>query len=126
MTEAIGRAQRNALGLLLAGYSPEEVEAILEGSLPYPEGYTALTDPNNVQLKVVRVKMAQPTARGPVNIMGVTTRHNTSEKRTCICCLHRIRLDGAYERVMRLSGDVESYHVFCFEQEFGARSLYGE
>ena len=65
-------------------------------------------------------------ARGAVEIMGVTTRRNTEEKRTCVACLHRVRLEGAYERVMRLNGDVESYHVMCFEWEFGARSNYGD
>jgi hypothetical protein len=70
--------------------------------------------------------MAQPTARGPVEIMGVTTRTNTIETRTCACCLHRVRVNGDYERVMRKNGDVESYHVQCFVDEFGERRLYGE
>lgn len=64
-------------------------------------------------------------ARGAVEITGVTTRHNTSETRTCACCLHRISVGRAYERVMRTNGDVESYHVGCFESEFGTRSNYG-
>jgi hypothetical protein len=70
--------------------------------------------------------MAHPTARGPVEIQGVTTRRNTTETRTCVCCLHHIRVDGEYERVMRLSGDIESYHLRCFTDEFGARELYGD
>lgn len=53
MTEAVGRAQRDTLGLLLAGYTPEEVEAMLEGTLPYPDERTALSDPTNVLLEEV-------------------------------------------------------------------------
>lgn len=64
--------------------------------------------------------------RGAVEIMGVTTRENTSEKRVCVSCLHRIDLGRAYERVARLNGDIESYHVGCFEEEFGTRSNYGD
>lgn len=64
-------------------------------------------------------------ARGAVDIEGVTTRHNTTESRTCVSCLHRIDIGRAYERVMRLNGDVESYHIGCFEEEFGTRSNYG-
>lgn len=64
-------------------------------------------------------------ARGAVEITGVTTRHNTSEKRTCVSCLHRIAINRAYERVMRTEGTIESYHPMCFEEEFGARSNYG-
>ena len=65
-------------------------------------------------------------ARGAVEIMGVTTRTNTSDNRPCVCCLHRIDLGRAYERVMRVNGDIESYHVACFEEEFGTRSNYGD
>lgn len=64
--------------------------------------------------------------RGAVEIMGVTTRNNTEEKRTCVACLHRVRINGAYERVKRLNGDIESYHLGCFEGEFGTRSNYGD
>lgn len=64
-------------------------------------------------------------ARGAVEITGVTTRHNTSEKRVCVCCLHPIDMGRAYERVMRVDETIESYHVACFESEFGARSNYG-
>lgn len=64
--------------------------------------------------------------RGAVEIMGVTTRENTSEKRACMACLHRIDLGRAYERVARLNGDIESYHPPCFQSEFGARSNYGD
>lgn len=70
--------------------------------------------------------MAQPTERGPVKIVGVTTRHNTSETRTCVSCLNRIGLGRRYERVARTTGNIESYHVMCFEHEFGTRSLYGD
>jgi hypothetical protein len=70
--------------------------------------------------------MTQAHERGPVDIQGVTTRTNTSENRVCLGCLHRIDLGRAYERVARLGGDIESYHVMCFEHEFGTRSLYGE
>lgn len=47
-------AQAHALGLLLAGLSPEEVEQDLEGRLAEPEAATALTDPTNVLLEEVR------------------------------------------------------------------------
>lgn len=53
MTEAIGRAQRDALGLLLAGYTPEQIEDILAGDLPHPDEPTALSDPTNVLMKEV-------------------------------------------------------------------------
>lgn len=53
MTEAIGRAQRDALGLLLAGYTPEQVERLLEGTLPHPDEPTALSDPTNVLMQEV-------------------------------------------------------------------------
>lgn len=69
--------------------------------------------------------MVQPT-RGPVEILGVTTRHNTSEERVCLSCLNRIAVGRAYERVARLEGCIESYHCTCFEDEFGSRSLYGD
>jgi hypothetical protein len=63
---------------------------------------------------------------GAVAIKGVTTRHNTSEDRTCVACLHRVGVGRAYERVARLDERIESYHVMCFEEEFGARSNYGD
>jgi hypothetical protein len=65
-------------------------------------------------------------ARGAVEITGVTTRQNTSDTRVCVACLHRVEVGRAYERVMRTGGEVESYHVGCFESEFGARSNYGD
>lgn len=65
-------------------------------------------------------------ARGAVEIMGVTTRHNTSEERTCVSCISRIDIGVAYERVARMNGDIESYHLMCFEEEFGTRSNYGD
>lgn len=65
-------------------------------------------------------------ARGAVEIEGVTTRHNTSDTRTCVGCLHRIDMGRAYERVARLNGNIESYHPMCFEEEFGTRSNYGD
>jgi hypothetical protein len=70
--------------------------------------------------------MAQPTARGPVEIKGVTTRVSTTADRACPSCLHRIDIGVRYERVARLDGTIESYHVRCFEDEFGERGLYGE
>lgn len=68
--------------------------------------------------------MAQP--RGPVEIKGVTTRHNESTTRTCEGCRQGIDYGWRYERVMRSEGNVESYHVTCFGEEFGARELYGD
>jgi hypothetical protein len=47
------RGQAHILGLLLRGYSPEEVEAMLEGTLPWPGPPTALTDPTNVLMQEV-------------------------------------------------------------------------
>lgn len=65
-------------------------------------------------------------ARGAVEIVGVTTRHNTSETRTCMGCVQRIDIGVAYERVARTGGAIESYHVACFEEEFGTRGNYGD
>lgn len=71
--------------------------------------------------------MAHPTTRGPVEIMGVTTRTNTSDHRSCSSCLHVIDRNVRYERVARKPGPtIESYHVACFEEEFGRRELYGD
>jgi len=70
--------------------------------------------------------MAQPTARGPVDIMGVTTRKNTSEHRRCESCTHKIDVGVRYERVARTTQKIESYHSGCFEYEFGERRLYGD
>lgn len=71
--------------------------------------------------------MAQPTARGPVEIMGVTTRTNTSDHRGCEGCTNRIDKGVRYERVARSPGPViESFHEMCFEEEFGKRELYGD
>lgn len=120
-----GMARGYALGLLLAGYSPEEAEVHLEGRLVQQEPRTALSDPTNVLMKEVPA-MAQPT-RGPVEIMGVTTRFNNVEGRArrCTACPDAIALRAPYERVMRLGGKVEFYHPQCFESEFGERVLYG-
>jgi hypothetical protein len=69
--------------------------------------------------------MAQP--RGPVEIMGVTTRTNGSPNRTCVGCVSKVDVGVKYERVARSPGPViESYHVACFEDEFGERRLYGD
>ena len=68
--------------------------------------------------------MARP--RGPVEIKGVTTRHNESDTRTCEGCVHRIDVGVRYERVMRAEGNVESYHPVCFVEKFGTRELYGD
>lgn len=71
--------------------------------------------------------MAQPTARGPVDIMGVTTRTNSSANRTCTSCVSKIDVGVRYERVARIPGPtIESYHRGCFEEEFGQRELYGD
>lgn len=108
-----------ALRLLRQGYSPETVEGMLER---YTE-LTALSDPTNVRMKEVTT-MAQP--RGPVEIMGVTTRTNTSANRNCASCLEPIDVGVRYERVARTTQDIESYHRGCFGEEFGERELYGE
>lgn len=64
-------------------------------------------------------------ARGVVEIKGVTTRTNTTKERTCEACLHRVEVGQSYERVARLGGDIESYHMYCFVSEFGPRAVYG-
>lgn len=64
--------------------------------------------------------------RGPVEIKGVTTRVSTSSDRACPSCVQRIDKGVHYERVARLDGTIESYHVACFEDEFGRRGLYGD
>lgn len=53
MTIAGGQARRDALGLLLAGYTPEDVERVLEGTLPWPDKPTALSDQTNVLMQEV-------------------------------------------------------------------------
>lgn len=68
--------------------------------------------------------MAQP--RGPVEIMGVTTRKNTSPNRYCKADGLRIEVHSDYERVMRKDGSIEFYSPGCFEAEFGSRELYGD
>lgn len=64
-------------------------------------------------------------ARGLVEIMGVTTRRNRRTVRACEACLHRVTVGANYERVKRLEGNIESYHVGCFVDEFGPREAYG-
>jgi hypothetical protein len=112
-----------ALRLLNEGYTPEEVETALEVRWLAARPPTALTDPNNVLMQEV-TKMAQP--RGPIEIKGVTTRTNTSETRSCPSCLQKIDVGVRYERVARDEHTIECYHVMCFEEEFGARELYGD
>lgn len=119
-----GMARGYVLGLLLTGYSPEEAEAMLEGRLVQQEAPTALTDPTNVMMKEV-VTMVQPTERGPVDILGVTTRTNTKATRTCECCLRIVKVGRPYERVARDQHTFQSYHPACFVDEFGRRELYG-
>jgi hypothetical protein len=109
MQAGSSEARRYALGLLLAGLSPEEAERRLEGRLVQQEAPTALTDPTNVLMKEV----------------GVTTRTNTSDTRTCMSCLKRIDKGRSYERVARDMHTFESYHTSCFAYEFGERRLYG-
>lgn len=118
-------ARSYALGLLLAGLSPEQVETHLAGRLVQQEAPTALSDQTNALMKGVTT-MAQPTERGPVQIKGVTTRTNNTGGRECEGCEWRIVLGDDYERVMRLDGRVEFYHPDCFVEEFGSRELYGD
>lgn len=118
-------ARRYTLGLLLAGLTPEDVEGHLEGRLVMQAGPSALTDPNNDPVFKEVVPVAQPTHRGPVEILGVTTRVNTSETRTCTTCISRIDVGVRYERVARDKDTIESHHVACFADEFGERRLYG-
>lgn len=68
--------------------------------------------------------MTQAHKRGPVEILGVTTRQCTTRGRVCLGCLNRIDYGRSYERVARLDGAIESYHPGCFESEFGRRELY--
>lgn len=46
--EQEARLAAYVLGLLERGYSPEEAELVLEGTLPWPDEPTALSDPTNV------------------------------------------------------------------------------
>lgn len=62
MCKTVAEAQAHALGLLLAGYSPEEVEQVLAGDLPAPLGRTALSDPTNVLLQEVSDATAPGTS----------------------------------------------------------------
>lgn len=64
------------------------------------------------------------TTRGTVEIKGVTTR-TTTAARTCHACKRIIPAGHDYERVARLNGDIESYGLDCFEDEFGPREVYG-
>jgi hypothetical protein len=63
MCMTVAEAQAHALGLLLAGYSPEEVELALEGRVQAPEPLTALTDPTNVLLTEVNEDGTSDSAR---------------------------------------------------------------
>jgi hypothetical protein len=56
----VAQAQAHALGLLLAGYTPEEVEEALEGRV---KPLTALTDPTNVLLQEVNEDGTADSAR---------------------------------------------------------------
>lgn len=124
MQAGSSEARRYTLGLLLAGLSPEEAEGHLEGRLVQQAAPTALTDPNNVLMKEVGT-MTQAHERGPVEILGVTTRTNTTEGRTCEACHVFVLMGQKYERVARDENTFESYHRDCFEVEFGRRELYG-
>lgn len=120
-------ARRYVLGLLLAGLSPEEAEAHLAGRLVQQEAHSALTDPINDPVMREVPAMAQPT-RGPVEILGVTTRTNTSNNRYCAseeCMVGLIEIGKRYERVARDEETIECYHPICFVNEFGERGLYG-
>jgi hypothetical protein len=57
------RGQAHLLGLLLQGYSPEEVECMLEGALPWPDEPTALSDPSNVLMQEVNQDGTTDSAR---------------------------------------------------------------
>ena len=118
-------ARRYALGLLLAGMSPEQAEGHLAGRLVQREAPSALTDPNNDPVFKEVDPMAQPTQRGPVDIKGVTTRTSETWDRRCEACKQRIHRGSSYERVARDSYTFESYHPECFVEEFGERRLYG-
>ncbi len=118
-------AQAYALSLLLAGYTPEETEDRLEAARWCERPPTALSDQKNVLMQEVS-DMAQPRERGLVDILGVTTRTNTSGERTCPSCVQRIDVGVRYERVARDEHTIECYHVGCFEEEFGRRELYGD
>ncbi len=65
MTNSSEQARRtaDALGLLLGGYSPEEVERVLEGTLPHPDERTALSDPTNVLMQEVSTDGTTDSAR---------------------------------------------------------------
>lgn len=73
--------------------------------------------------------MAHPTARGPVDVKGVTTRINRSDDRWCHAHPdreHMLESGATYERVARLDGRIESYTPECFAEEFGPRGAYGD
>jgi hypothetical protein len=63
--------------------------------------------------------------RGLVEILGVTTRTNTSPDRSCESCGNEIGVGKQYERVARLDTTIESYEPECFVEEFGPREHYG-
>jgi uncharacterized protein with PIN domain len=70
--------------------------------------------------------MTQAHARGPVEILGVTTRTSTTSNRRCEGCGERVREGERYERVARIPQQIESYHEECFGDEFGPREAYGD
>jgi hypothetical protein len=51
--EQEARLAADVLRLLERGYSPEEAEQVLEGTLPWPDEPTALSDPTNVLMTEV-------------------------------------------------------------------------
>lgn len=53
MCQTAAEARAHALALLLAGFTPEEVEDLLEAGVTPEEARTALTDPTNVLMQEV-------------------------------------------------------------------------
>lgn len=65
MTNPDEQARRaaDALGLLMRGYTPEQVERVLAGNLPHPDEPTALSDPTNVLFQEVSTDGTTDSAR---------------------------------------------------------------
>lgn len=53
MCRTVAEARAHALALLLAGFTPEEVEDLLEAGVTPEEARTALSDPTNVLMQEV-------------------------------------------------------------------------
>lgn len=61
MTYTEAEARRDLLGLLLAGYTPEEAEAWLAARVTTDLELTALTDPNNLVMQEVTSDGTRPS-----------------------------------------------------------------